>query len=127
MSPGAYSLPIPECQYENGIVQQASIWVKESFRFEGVWLRIPFRVVQDCPCVSDYNCALWDQESFVNVVLCDCVRDSCDGDYQLICPSIHWWTYREERQAATLKLLYTLHQRRVGVGDPQMLGGGPVL
>jgi hypothetical protein len=49
MSPRAYSLSIPECQDENGIIQQASIWVKESFRFESVRLRISFRVVQDPP------------------------------------------------------------------------------
>jgi hypothetical protein len=54
MSPRAYSLSIPECQYENGIIQQASIWVKESFRFESVRLRIPFRVVQDRP-TNDWN------------------------------------------------------------------------
>jgi hypothetical protein len=45
MSPRAYSLSIPKCYYEGWIIYQASIWVKEPLRFEGIRLRIPFRVV----------------------------------------------------------------------------------
>ena len=70
---------------------------------------------------------LWYQESFVDVIFCDRVRDSYDGDVQIFCPNIYWWAYREEGRGATLKLPYTRHQRMVGVGDPQKLGGGPVL
>ena len=49
MSPWADTLAIPEGGLQQGIVTQTTIWVKESFRFECIGLRIDGRITKDCP------------------------------------------------------------------------------
>ena len=67
------------------------------------------------------------KESFVKIVFCGRVRESCDGDVQIFRPNIHWWTHPVGRQVATLKLPDIPLQRMAGVRDPQKLEVGPVL